>query len=358
MVFLCLVCDPSTAQRCDVLSATRLFAPGDEGCFWRIPAIICLDDGSLLATCDRRKYSENDLPADIDVVAIRSTDNGATWSAPVTVAQGHGAGCGYGDAALVQCANGDIVSTFAGGGGFWNSSQSNPIRTYVSRSGDGGITWSTPIDITPYIWGNSAVNPQCRSYRGSFNASGNGLCLRRGQHKGRIMFVAAMCRSDVWQADNYVVFSDDNGNSWQVSERAFEGGDEAKLIELDDERLLMSVRQTGARGYAVSDDGGVTWHSQGHWDDIKTNACNGDMLSVKQAGVSLLLHSLPNSMERENVSLFVSRDGGVTWPEKHLVFSAPSAYSSMTLLKNGSIGLFVEKLVEGKTELWFLNLKF
>ena len=172
------------------------------------------------------------------------------------------------------------------------------------------------------------------------------------------MFVAAMCRSDVWQADNYVVFSDDNGNSWQVSERAFEGGDEAKLIELDDERLLMSVRQTGARGYAVSDDGGVTWHSQGHWDDIKTNACNGDMLSVKQAGVSLLLHSLPNSMERENVSLFVSRDGGVTWPEKHLVFSAPSAYSSMTLLKNGSIGLFVEKLVEGKTELWFLNLKF
>lgn len=357
--FLCILCWNSniSAQGLKVVYEARLFAPGDNGCYWRIPALLCLDDGTLLATCDRRKNGEGDLPEDIDVVAIRSIDNGRTWSEPIIVAEGQGRGRGYGDAALVQCANGDIVCTFAGAGGFWNSSEENPIRTYVSRSSDRGQTWTAPEEITATIWGSNAVQPQTRNYRGSFNASGNGLCLKKGKYKGRIMFVAAMCRSDIWQADNFVLYSDDNGHTWQVSQRAFEGGDEAKVIELPDGRVLMSVRQNGARGYALSDDGGQTWHSQGHWDEMQTNACNGDMLMIKRGKNKILLHSLPNSMQREDVSLFVSRDGGATWPEKHLIMPGPSAYSSMTLLKDGSIGMFVEKLVDGKTELWFLVIR-
>ena len=47
-----------------------LFRPGDYGSTnWRIPAICCLPDGSLLITCDRRKYNETDLPEDIDIVS-------------------------------------------------------------------------------------------------------------------------------------------------------------------------------------------------------------------------------------------------------------------------------------------------
>ena len=68
-----------------------LFRPGDYGSTnWRIPAICCLPDGTLLITCDRRKYNETDLPEDIDIVSRRSTDNGRTWSEPVTIAQGTG----------------------------------------------------------------------------------------------------------------------------------------------------------------------------------------------------------------------------------------------------------------------------
>ena len=173
------------------------------------------------------------------------------------------------------------------------------------------------------------------------------------------MFVAAMCRSDIWRADNFVVYSDDCGLSWHVSQRAFEGGDEAKVVELPDGRVLMSVRQNGARGYAFSDDGGETWRGQGHWEEMQTNACNGEMLLVDSfiGQNNVLLHSLPNSMQREDVSLFVSRDGGVTWPESHLIMPGPSAYSSMTLLKDGTIGMFVEKLVDGKTELWWMVIR-
>ena len=154
--------------------------------------MLCLDDGTLIATCDRRKADEGDLPHDIDVVMIRSCDNGATWSKPVTIAEGKGLGKGYGDAALVQCADGEVICTFAGAAGFWESTEENPIRTYVCRSADRGITWSEPEDITSTLWGSLAVQSQARDYRGSFNASGNGLRLTKGRHKGRIMFVAAI----------------------------------------------------------------------------------------------------------------------------------------------------------------------
>ena len=350
---------PASAQPSanDGFSEYRVFGPGDDNSFWRIPAILCLDDGTLIIACDRRKNDEGDLPHDIDVVVCRSGDNGRTWSSPLTVACGEGYGRGYGDAALVQCENDDILCTFAGAGGFWNSTAENPIRTYMCRSRDRGLTWTAPSDITDQLWGDRAMREECREYRGSFNASGNGLLLRNGKNKGRVMFVAAMCHKDVWRADNYAVYTDDCGISWHLSGVAYMGGDEAKTVQLPDGRLLMSIRQNGARGFAWSSDGGDSWHAQGRWDDMKTNACNGDMLLLdtfdNKAG--MLLHSLPSSVEREDVSVFVSYDGGTTWPQRAVLVEGPSAYSSMTRLADGTIAVFVEKLVDGKTELWFQN---
>ena len=88
-------------------------------------------------------------------------------------------------------------------------------------------------------------------------------------------------------------------------------------MELVDGRLLLSTRQSGTRGYNISNDGGIHWGQQGHWDEMTTNACNGDMLRVMATdmgdSINLLLHSLPNSMQHENVSLFASRDEGESW---------------------------------------------
>ncbi len=337
-----------------------LFHPGDYGSTnWRIPAICTLPDGTLLITCDRRKYNETDLPEDIDIVSRRSTDNGRTWSEPVTIAQGTGRKQGFGDAALVVCRNGDVVCVFVGGNGLFASTEGDPIKSYVCRSTDGGQSWSEPEDITAQLWGSQAVNSTCRNYRASFFGSGNGLRLTRGAHAGRIMFAAAMCRNGNNTLDNFVVYSDDNGHTWQVSDRAYSGGDEAKLMELVDGRVLISVRQSGARGYNHSADGGKTWGTQGRWECMKTNACNGDMLRVaaidRGDSLNILLHSVPNSMERRNVSIFVSYDEGDTWQDPVLLFDGPSVYSSLTQLKNGSIGVLLEENPAGACELWFQN---
>ena len=184
----------------------RLYTPGDYGSAnWRIPALCALPDGSLLAVIDKRKFNEGDLPQDIDIVACRSTDNGRTWSEPVTIVAGQGVKKGFGDPALVVTEKGEVICAFAGGNGYFQSTEEDPIRLFVTRSIDGGKTWSKPEDITFQIWGTKALNSVCQKYRASFFSSGNGLRLTRGAHKGRIMFAVPMLRKDEWVSDNFVV---------------------------------------------------------------------------------------------------------------------------------------------------------
>lgn len=335
--------------------AVRLFAPGDYGSEnYRIPAICTLPDGTLLAVNDRRKNNEGDLPQDIDIVCRRSTDEGRTWSEPEYIVRGTGYKQGYGDPALAVCGNGDVLCAFCGHNGFWQSTEEDPELMMVCRSTDGGRSWSAPQDITRQVWGSEASNEVCRSYKGGFIASGNGLRLASGAYKGRIIFVAALCRKSENVPDNFAIYSDDDGASWQVSALAYSGGDEAKAIELADGSVLMSVRQNGARGYNVSHDGGATWGSQGRWPEMTANACNGDMLRWNVGGKSLLLHSIPNSMQRENVSLFASYDEGASWQDPVTVWEGPSVYSSLTTMPDGrSIGIYYERNTERGCELWF-----
>ena len=90
---------------------------------------------------------------------------------------------------------------------------------------------------------------------------------------------------------------------------------------------------------------------------MTTNACNGDMLRVMATdrgdSINLLMHSIPNSMQRENVSIFLSYDEGDSWQNPVLLFDGPSVYSSLTLLPDGSIGVFLEKNPSGACELWY-----
>ncbi|MCM1503269.1 MAG: glycoside hydrolase [Bacteroidales bacterium] len=351
---------PDNPGREILLARTRLYSPGDYGSRnWRIPALRCLPDGSLLAVNDKRKYNETDLPEDIDIVARRSEDGGHTWSEPVDIAVGQGYRKGFGDPALAVSLDGKtIICAFVGGNGLWASTLEDPQRSYISRSTDGGRTWSTPEDITHIIYGPQADNPQCRNYTSSFFGSGNGLTLRRGEHAGRIMFVAAMCPAS--NLNNHAVYSDDGGNTWHVSDIAFEGGDEAKAVELSDGRILMSIRRSGQRGYSISHDGGETWTGHGLWPEIDTNACNGDMIrysAVDEGGErNILLHSIPNSPERRNVSIFLSYDEGISWGSPKTICPGKSVYSSVTVLPDGTIGIYVEENpTEEGCSLWFMN---
>ena len=338
-----------TGARTILLEHKLLFAPGDLGSKnYRIPALIKAQDGSLVSFTDKRKNNQNDLPEDIDLLVKRSVDNGKTWSDALTVAKGAGTGQGFGDAALVRTTeqNG-LLAIFAGGPGLNTSTPSNPIRTYISKSIDNGQSWSTPTDITSQLYGAECSDTERKSWYASFCASGNGLLTR----DGRIMFVAAVRETSSSTLSNYVYYSSDNGATWSISGKAMTGGDEAKITELNDGTLLMSIRRQskGARYYTKSTNGGSTWSTPiASWNDLIEPNCNGDMIRYTSVldgyEKNRLLHSIPNDpSNRVNVSVFVSYDEGSTWPVKKSICPTGSAYSSLTVLSDGTIGAFVEE---------------
>ena len=337
----------------DAPERTVLFNMGDyDSQYWRIPALVTAADNSLVAVVDKRGSSLGDLPNTISIMSRRSTDNGKNWSEPVVVAQG-GNGKTYGDPAVVlDKKTGNLICMFVGDQGLWNATPYNRQGIYVSKSTDNGVSWSEPVAITDQVYANHS------SWYAGFAGSGHGLCLK----DGRLMFVLAIRATSATGVPlhNYAIYSDDGGNNWTLSTNAATtAGDEAKVVELEDGDILMSIRNPskGNRIFCKSTDRGQTWGKAYFETELKDPACNGDIIRYSYStdegseGKSRLLHSLPESTTtRENVTIYLSEDDGETWPIKKRLVDGYSAYSSLTVLSDGTIGALVE---EGK---WDSNL--
>lgn len=331
------------------------FQPYDLGShYWRIPAMVVLHhqqgenaskNGRVVTMADNRFDHNSDLPSHIDVYERHSDDNGATWSTHKMVVGTEadhalvGGNHGFGDVSLVECASGKIVAIMVGGPGYFGSTPSNPIVPTIITSTDGGDTWSTPRTLTNELY-KTTYNEG--AVQGSFAGSGRGLMLQRQkdeQLNGRIMF-AMSHRFANNNVQEYIIYSDDEGNTWKFStQSAYSGGDESKLVELADGTVMISVRQSGQRGYNTSTDGGVTWGTQAKWADINGNACNGDILYVNK---HVMLHSYPNDGKRKNVTIKASFDSGKSWSKPYVVCAPSSCYSTMDVTKDGDIAIFYE----------------
>lgn len=325
---------------------TTLWAPGDYNSKnYRIPAIITTKKGTIIAIADKRKANIVDLPEDIDIVVKRSTDNGNTWSEPILVAEGQGRFKGYGDAAIVETKSGKLLMIYVGGTGLWQSRANDPNRTYISESTDDGLTWSAPRDITSQLFGEENSNDMRKHWWASFCASGNGCVTQNG----RILFAAAVREGEMGSLNNYAYYSDDEGLTWKVSGPAMMGGDESKIIELKDGRLLMSIRNKfrGNRYYNISRDGGQTWGTPAKWSEIIEPACNGAIMRYKhesRPNVEFLLHSIPfDKGARKNGTIFISNDEAKTWKWNKTIFKGSTAYTDLAILPNGDIGYFTEE---------------
>lgn len=320
--------------------------------YYRIPALIRADDNSLIAIADQRATKLNDLPNTISVVYKRSTDNGATWSEMKTIAQGNSStGKTYGDPAVVKDAKtGTLLCIYSGDNGFWVSNSSKRAGFYYSKSTDNGVTWTEPTAFTDQVYSAQS------SIRGAFAASGRALQLK----SGRIMFVANSHCSDTsgQTVYEYVYYTDDLGTTWHIANAndtklpSQANGNESKLMELDNGDLLMSIRTSGTRRFSKSTDGGKTWSSAYYVNSLPDPDCNGDIIRYPSSdGRTRLLHSIPaNSSVRRDVSVYLSYDEGENWLVSKKLINTYSAYSSLEVLNDGTIGCLVE---EGK---WDSNI--
>jgi hypothetical protein len=120
-------------------------------------------------------------------------------------------------------------------------------------------------------------------------------------------------------------------------------GNESKLAHLADGSLLMSIRTyKNSRRYYMSTDDGKTWSK--YATGMTDPDCNGDLMTINYNAKTYILQSLPNSSSaREKVSIYCSADNGKTWTLGKEICSGASAYSSLTRLWDGTVGVLVEE---------------
>ncbi len=343
--------------------------------YYRIPTLIQLTNGDLLAFADKRIGNIGDVnKAPIETVYKRSKDNGKTWSNEVRISPSTSDRFkSYGDGAYaVDRKTGNIICLVVGDIGFLESTPEKPARTRLIIGRNNGKDWSPqPIDITDQIYGANCKDPERRTWHGLFATSGNGVQLRNG----RIMFVLNVRKSAaVSPLYNHVLYSDDGGATWNVSKGApgikknrSRGGSEAKIVELNDGTLLMAIRPEGIyqRFFAKSTDNGETWSEMEPQREMSSSASNGDIIYYTSTNngwdknrILTMFDSRPWSGAGTgpgNPMLYYSYDEGKTWKGKQ-VHSGDAGYSSLSILKDGSIGILAELGGSWSGPIWFMRV--
>lgn len=338
--------DPSADPR---LFTRVLRAAGDEGVHtYRIPGLAVSAKGTLIAVFDLRHRGGGDLPGDIDVGVLRSTDRGETWG-PVARALDFDAavpgsrGNGVGDpAVLADPVTGRIIiaALSSRGNRAWNGSGPGltPEETgqfMLTRSDDDGLTWSAPVSITPQV-----KDP---AWRLCFNGPGNGIVLSDGSY-----VFPAQYRDARGVSRSCAVRSRDRGDTWTILPAAWPDGpptSEAAVAEAPDGALVISMRDEGRSGKRAwarwewdAARASGTWTRA--WHDLPDPTCMASL--VRHPSGELLFSNPASAAGRRNLTLRRSRDGGATWSAGSVLEPGGAMYSSLAVLPNGDVAILHE----------------
>ena len=351
--------------------------------YYRIPAIVQLQDGRLLAIGDDRHTSDIDIGGNfgIDIVGKFSDDGGMTWGETIMIADGvksiDGFGNSHGDAAAVaDRETGKLLIMCASGKqGFLSSTLDNPLRVGRYTSDDGGLTWEES-EVTNDIYG---IFAECPEVNALFFSSGR-ICQSRLIKRGEYYRIYSAIDGPMG-VGCLVLYSDDFGQTWQAlggpmaRPTVAPFGDEAKIEELPDGRVLLSCRSkqtaTSGRLFNIYDYVTGTWGEMAVSNDSELGtysedcSCNGEVLIVPvirtsdQRQMHLVLQSVPRGKGRQRVSIYYKPLLGpedyddpsdFSWGWKcYQVTEEYSAYSTMIATQDGNIAFFHEDCNDNKS---------
>ena len=333
-----------------------LFPSGQDGYHtYRIPALAVTGKGTVLAFCEGRKNSWGDS-GDIDLLVKRSTDNGKTWSKQQVIWD-DGSNCCGNPCVVVDRETGTLflLSTWNRGddheGAIIAKTSKDTRRVFALQSTDDGLTWSKPQEIT-----GPAKKPDWTWYA---TGPGSGIQIEHGPHQNRLVIPCDHIEAETKHYYSHIIFSDDHGKTWQLGGRTPQHQvNECEVVELTGGKLMLNMRNYDRtqrnRQTAISDDGGVTWHSQAHDPALIEPICQAAIERFRwpqgdQPGV--ILFSNPASIGgRANLTLRASMDDAKTWPLSKILWAGPAGYSDLAALPSGQIACLYEGGAENIAE--------
>lgn len=345
---------------------TNLFTAGDDGRkLYRIPGIVVTSRGTILAYAEGRRYTGGDRDT-IDIVLRRSTDGGATFSPlrvigqvagkiernPVAIArkQGKPTDVTYNNPVAIADRKGAVHFLFC----------VEYMRVFYMRSDNNGESFTPPVEITQAV---DALRPAV-DWRVVATGPGHGIQLKNGRLLVPIWLALAAPDTGRGPASASTLYSDDRGKTWHAGEIAIPNTpdvpspNETAAVQLANGSVMLNARVDSPRNrrvIVVSRDGATQWTVPAFQEDLPDPICAAGFLSLvpKRGSKSILLFSNPDNLtradgkddmrkDRKNVTVRISYDQGVTWPEKRALQPDRSGYSDLAALPDRQILCFYE----------------
>ncbi len=349
----------------------------------RIPGLTTSKRGTLMAIYDARWDSARDLQGDIDIALNRSEDGGKTWQPMQKVLDMKEWGGlpekynGVSDACILSDGNTGTIyvaglwmhGVLDGKTGKWvgNLTQdstrwihqwiakgSQPgldvketSQFLITKSTDDGITWSEPINITP-----KTKNKEWWLYA---PAPGHGIILKDGT-----LVFPTQGRDKNGLPFSNITYSKDGGETWIASNPAYSNTTECMAVQLDNGDIMLNMRDNRNRGkrspngrrICVTSDLGRTWKEHPTSYSVLTEptcmaSIHKHVYRDKNGNKKTLLAFFnPNSYNaRKALTLKLSFDNGMTWPEKYWLMLdewGGAGYSCITSIDEETIGIVYE----------------
>lgn len=366
---------------------------GQDGCVSsRIPGLATTNKGTLLAIFDARYHSARDLQGDMDIALHRSTDKGLTWKPIQTIMDmGEWGGLpqkynGVSDACILVDKNTDdiyVAGLWMHGlldeNGKWieglnesctkwahqwkgKASQSGTslketCQFLIVKSTDDGLSWNFPDNITAKTkrsdWWLYAPAP------------GQGITLMDGT-----LVFPTQGRDEEGHPFSNITYSKDHGKTWVASNPAYHDVTECSVVQLNDGTVMLNMRDNRNRGNKevngrrvfTTTNLGESWKE--HPTSRKALIESTCMASLHRHEYmdngekkSMLLFANPNNYgKRDKLTLKVSFDEGMTWPEEHWILFdqyRSAGYSCITSIDENSIGILYES---SQSDLAFIKI--
>ncbi len=295
-------------------------------CAW--PNLTVLPDGAIVATIFNHP-SHGTTAGDVECWA--SEDGGKTWQKRGTPAEHENEHSNRMNVAAGLAKNGDLLVIASGWTGIKPSGEvGRPFREHilppwVSRSADGGRTWSVDKEAFPADWPEAARH----------GYSPEGICVPFGDilpGKDGALRVAMYTGS---RGAGFVFRSTDDGKTWGEAVAIADDAvlNEPAIFHSGDGKWLAATRSNGLDLYA-SDDDAKSWT---HRKKL-TGAAQHPGHIMRLADGRLLL-TYGNRLDPKGIDMRLSADEGQTWtdPVRVADFHGDGGYPSSVQLPDGQV---------------------